>query len=257
MLVNTALVSLVKAAAADGARLNPFPTSVIASLQAAVDEFQLAPDDHIDVGRLPTSVVSLTTLFAYLRSIQSKLSARDPKVKTEDWDVAKSGELRLYKLYVCAIHALHSYLSDSPDHTVNCSRFVEAVQTHARINPPKALSKNGSTLWAKTFDGTSPRTLSVITSLIYFCSRASGRGRNPPPPPSPPSESGSSRSDSQEESDENSEHDTEKDIPALEEQTVFQDTLDEGYEKQGDEYDNDNQIVSGEESGKRSTVVPV
>lgn len=255
MLVNTTLVSLVKAAAADGARVNPFPTNVIASLQAAVDEFQLAPDDHIDVGRLPTSVVSLATLFAYLRSIQSKLSARDPKVKTEDWDVAKSGELRQYKLYVCAIHALHSYLSDSPDHTVNCSRFVEAVQTHARINLPKALSKNGSTLWAKTFDGTSPRTLAVITSLIYFCSRASGRGRNLPPPPSPPSAPGSSRSSSQEKSDENSEYNSDNDLPPLEDQKPFQDTLDEEYEEQGDERYNDNEIVGGGESGNVSTDV--
>lgn len=255
MLVNTSLVALVKAAAADGAQVNRFPASIIASLQAAVDEFQLAPDDHIDVGRLPTSVVSLATLFAYLRSIQSKLSARDPKVKTEDWDVAKSGELRQYKLYVCAIHALHSYLSDSPDHTVSCSRFVEAVQAHARINPPKALSKNGSTLWAKTFDGTSPRTLSVITSLIYFCSRASGRGRNVPPPPPSPSASGSSRSSSPERSDENSEYNTDNDIPMLEDQNAKQGTLGEGHEEQGNEPYDDNQIVGGEESGNAPTNV--
>jgi hypothetical protein len=154
-------------------------------LSDATVEFALAPDAFIDVGRLPVSVTNLSTLVDYLRTIQQKLAKRDNKVKTEDWDVAKSGELRLYKFYVCAIHALSNYIEGAPAVNVTHVVFAQAVATHASGNPPADLAENGSKLWKQTFNGNQPRTISVIMSLLYFCHREANPG-GPAPPPGPP-----------------------------------------------------------------------
>lgn len=163
------LINQVKAHVTANAAVQAIHPDVRAKLEAAVSEFMLAPDEFVDVGRLPSSVVDLDSLFTFLRTIQQKLASRDNRVANADWEVAKSGELRLYKLYVCGIHALHTYVNGTPDFTKDPSAFCEAVMTHARGNPPANLAKNGTTLWNKTFEGTQPRTLSVLKSLLYFC----------------------------------------------------------------------------------------
>jgi len=154
-------------------------------LSDATVEFALAPDAFIDVSRLPVSVTNLSTLIDYLRTIQQKLAKRDNKVKTEDWDVAKSGELRLYKFYVCAIHALSNYIESMPAVNVTHAVFAQAVATHASGNPPADLAENGAKLWKQTFNGNQPRTISVIMSLLYFCHREANPG-GPAPPAVPP-----------------------------------------------------------------------
>lgn len=183
MQVNKALINDVKAHLAITTTISPFSPGVISKLTNAQGEFMLAPDEYIDVGRLPSNIISLDTLFNYLRAIQLKLANRDNKVKNEDWDVAKSGELKLYKLYVCAIHALSAYLKDTPNFTVSTSDFAGAVVSHARSHPPPNLAKNGATLWTKTFDVGQSRTVAVMVSLLYFCSQEAGTSVVVPPPP--------------------------------------------------------------------------
>lgn len=169
MSVNDLLVRSVKARAADTNNVVPFDPLAMSILAQAVIDFPLAPDEYIDVGRLPATVVNLQTLISYLKSIQTKLATRDPKVKVEEWEVAKTGQLKLYKLYVCAIHAMHSYAYGSPDYKVTPAVFCNAVAAWARNKPPAGLGKNGSTLWNKTFTDVSGRVLAVLQSLLYFC----------------------------------------------------------------------------------------
>jgi hypothetical protein len=185
MSVNTTLVSQVKSHIARGGGVGPFSPDVLNLLESAKQEFMISPDEFVDVGRLPTSVTNFTTLITYLRSIQSKLGKRDNKVKNEDWEVAKSGELRLYKLYVCCIHALYGYASDSPDSSVNANLYAAAAVTYGKANPPEGLANRGSTLWQKTFDGAQPRTLAVMKSLLYLCRRETNASPPAPPPPAP------------------------------------------------------------------------
>jgi hypothetical protein len=174
-------VSVVKAHIERGGPVGVFTYEVFQLLSAAKEEFMIAPDEFVDVGRLPASVTSLDTLISYLRTIKTKLSNRDNKVKTEDWEVAKSGELRLYKLYVCCIHALYGYAKGSPDINANPTMFSAAVITHARSSQPPNLAKNGATLWQKTFSDAQPRTQAVVKSLLYFCMRETAA--RPPAPP--------------------------------------------------------------------------
>lgn len=140
-------------------------------ITAACDRFNLAPDVLVDIKRLPISVQTLDNLFDYLETIQERLANRNPSVKTEDWDVAKSGQLRQYKLYVCAIHALSGFLNDKSATCDDSTKLPEAIMDHARTHPVGGLSTHGKTMWGKTFEDGQHRTLMVISSLLYFCSK--------------------------------------------------------------------------------------
>jgi hypothetical protein len=171
MSLNLTLVSSVKAHN-ETASLGPaFSEELKAQLKDAVDQFTLAPDQFIDVGRLPATVVDLPTLVQYLKTVQDRLANRPNDVKNSDWDVAKTGALRLYKLYVCCIHALHSYVSQGtpPNYNVSPADFASGAIAHGRGQIPQGMSTDGSKMWAKTFEGGQPRTFAVMSSLIYLC----------------------------------------------------------------------------------------
>jgi hypothetical protein len=178
-----AIVNSVKAAANRSGPVGAFSPVIVAELTGASEEFPLAPDEFVDVGRLPPGVTTFATLIDYLRSIKSKLTNRDNSVENKDWDVAKSGELRLYKLFVCVIHALDSYINGTPDYNVNIIAFSNAVIMHGRATKPDGLAKKGAILWEKTFASDQPRTVAVTRTVIYLCMRQT---RAPPPPPAPP-----------------------------------------------------------------------
>jgi hypothetical protein len=181
------LVVSVKDAQSTVVKENILTDELKAKLKAAVEEFILAPDDYIDVRRLPVTVKTLADLINYLKSIKDKLSKRDNKVKTEDWEVAKSGELKLYKLYVCGLNAVHSYLTGKPTWDVEVSKFSSDVITAAPSNKPPGLSAAGQTLWTKTFEGSPPRTTAVVNSIIFFLMlEARNTPTAPIVPPTPP-----------------------------------------------------------------------
>jgi len=194
---NNYLVNQVRAHVTNGVPPGAFHPDVLTALLDATTEFPLAPDEFVDVGRLPPAVVDLATLFAHLRSIKQKLAAKSSEVKTVDWEVAKSGELRLYKLYICALHALHSFLGTAYDATLTPNDFALAAIAFAQTNPPADLAEKGTKLWQKTFDGTSSRCLAVMKSLLYFCSQTAAniapvagavapvQGNPPPTVPAP------------------------------------------------------------------------
>lgn len=144
---------------------------VLDALRLATDEFALAPDEFIDVRRLPPGVVNLTSLVDYLRTIRTALQNRDTKTKLADSDVAKSGQLRTYKMYVCAIYALSDFLDGQPDYTLAPAKFAETVILHGRANEPPGLAKNGKVLWEKSFADGNPRMISVVKSLLFFAKR--------------------------------------------------------------------------------------
>jgi hypothetical protein len=163
------LAAQVQASYAETGAIAAFPLGVDDKLTAAKQEFMLAPDPYIDTVRLPTTVVSLSTLFAYLRTIKGLLESRDNNVKNADWDVAKNGQLKLYKAFVCSIHALSNFLDDAIVTTSALPAFVKEVAAHARTRPPAGLSVNGATMWTKFFEGDHPRTLATLATLTALC----------------------------------------------------------------------------------------
>jgi hypothetical protein len=185
MAVGTTLKDQVRSAALRGGAVPAFHAVVIADLLSAVNEFALAPDELVDIGRLPVGVVSLKTLVDYLKTIQTEMGKRDPKVKTEDWSMAKSGQLRLYKLFVCAIHALSGYIDDTPDWTKSLAVFADGIVLWAPNHPPAGMSEKGTKMWSNTFSPTSPRTKMVLVTLIMFCIRDSRNADGGPVPPPP------------------------------------------------------------------------
>jgi hypothetical protein len=141
-------------------------------LESAALKFNLAPDLYVDVGRLPASVTDFPALVTFLGEIQDKLAKKDNSVKNEEWETAKSGELRLYKLYVCCIHALSTYAGQAtaPPTNVPASTYATAACTHARTNVPGTLAGKAKILWEKTFASEAGRTVKVMVSLLYLCS---------------------------------------------------------------------------------------
>jgi hypothetical protein len=166
------IVIKTKAAVSTDAVVGPFSQTVKDLIKEGVEQFELAPDEYVDVSRLPPSVNTLRDLYAHLKSIQTQLSSRDNKVKNEDWDVAKRGDLRLYKLYVCGLHAMHGYINSATATPAKFGDYVSAVIAHGRTNKPKGLAGRGSTLWDKTFAETQPRTRAVISSILFFMQEA-------------------------------------------------------------------------------------
>jgi hypothetical protein len=188
MVEATALKGRVAKAVGRGGSYGALSADTVDILKEAVEEFNLAPDEYIDTLRLPSSVTDLPTLVAYLRTIKDKLSKRDNKVKNEDWDVAKSGELKLYKLFVCCIHAFDNYLSNSPDTSLALKGVAEAAILTGRSSAPASLASKGKTMWEKTFEANQPRTLASMCTLLYLCKETSVAAPVLPPkgPPSPP-----------------------------------------------------------------------
>lgn len=146
----------------------------IAELTAAAEEFNLAPDVWLDVNRLPRTVVDLPTLVEYLRVIRAELNSPTDDTKT-------SGRLKLYKLFVCAIHAYSDYLEDAPDYSLSAQDHTDAVFARARANPPEDLSVKARTLWNATFEPTNSRARNCLAVLIFFGQQALTTGRRPPP----------------------------------------------------------------------------
>jgi hypothetical protein len=183
MVAATTLSGRLASAVKNGLVIPQFTGDVISQLEDAAEEFSLAPDEWIDVKRLPAGVVDLPSLINHLRAIQNQLGSRPSDVKTADWDVAKSGSLRLYKLAVCCITGLVSYIDASPIWNVSIKVFVAACMMHAKANAPGNLAAKGKTLWTKTFEDGSPRTVSVMTALVFLCHGSSTGVGAPPAPP--------------------------------------------------------------------------
>jgi hypothetical protein len=189
MVQATDLKGRVKRYMVSSGQVGAFSDSIKQSLSEAKALFELAPDEYVDTGRLPNSVVSLSTLVDYLKTIKSELENRDNSVENKDWDVAKSGKLRLYKLFVCNIHALSSYVTrGNPAYNVTSSIFADAARTHGKANPPTGLSEKGKTMWDKTYGDNQPRTAASMKTLVYLCTLTQNAQQTPQTPIVPPPE---------------------------------------------------------------------
>jgi hypothetical protein len=159
---DTALSTAVKTHfASTTGRLTRFTTAWSTELKNAADEFNLAPDYWIDIKRIPATVTDLPTLLTYLRLLKDEIS--NPRA-----DTATSGRLKLYKLIVCMIHALNSYLATNPPFGVSAAVFVTNAMAHGLANPPQGLSENGTKMWTATFDAANIRAQHCMALLVAF-----------------------------------------------------------------------------------------
>jgi len=143
---------------------------VLQMLTDANENFALAPDEFLIIKRLPPTVTNLTTLIAYLSSIKNRLENRPTNISNQDWDVAQSGQLKQYKMYACAIHAVVSYAAQQGNRNA-VQRVVvlaDACIAHGRQNPPTGMSANGSRMWEASFSPTSRHMGVVMKSLLFF-----------------------------------------------------------------------------------------
>lgn len=142
-------------------------------LTAAVAEFNLAPDEFADIKRVPGTVTSLRALVEELRKIRTELE--NPTDETK-----KSGRLKLYKLFVCSIHALHGYISSAAcDYALTPRNFVTAVMNHAVANPPGGLGAGANKLWQVAFGAGQMRTRNCVAFLVHLMRTTA------PPAPAP------------------------------------------------------------------------
>jgi len=184
---NVALVTTIRNFSLADANVAALVVEAVAILNDAILEFNLAPNEYADVERLPLGVRSLTELIEYLRTIKTKLAARDPKQKTEDWAVARSGELRLYKTFVCCLNALYRYhsLGVPANWGIQLNLFVRALTRWASVNPPVGLSKSGTKLWNSVFEQDNSRSIIAIKTVLHFCLTPVVVPIPPPPPAAP------------------------------------------------------------------------
>jgi hypothetical protein len=148
----------------------------LAKVASAVDLFPLAPDEYVDVKRIPTNIMTFQGLMDYLKEIQGKIRTRPPSVSNQEWEVAQKGELKLYKLLVCGIHAVSAYTAQTPGPDLNLpvSQVSDATIIHAATSAPAGLSQSGTTLWRATFSGAVPRTKACMNTIYFLLSKDSG-----------------------------------------------------------------------------------
>jgi hypothetical protein len=139
------------------------PQIIVEGLDAALVEFNLAPDANVDVLRTPASVTSFDTYIAFLRQIKEELS--DPTEATKT-----SGRMRYYKLGVCCLHALHGYgvSRDYDWSAMSIQQVVDQAMVHGRTNKPPGLSTSGALLWDRTFDGALARPSAMMKLIVFF-----------------------------------------------------------------------------------------
>jgi len=183
--MNEALTTAVKATQA--ANANPVPPATgqwIRDVVAAAEEFNITPDNWIDIKRLPGTVTDLPSLVNHLRTIRTELE--NPTDETK-----KSGRMRLYKLFVVCIHAVSAWIQGNPDYAQSLQAVVESIKDHARRNVPQGISAKGTKLWTASFDAGNARTTSCLTTLIHFmvtnaqAAAAAGAGGPPAGPGAP------------------------------------------------------------------------
>jgi hypothetical protein len=173
MVADTALSTAVRTHLANStAHLTRFTTAWSTSLATAAAEFNLAPDHWIDVKRIPATVTDLDTLVAYLRTLRDEISNPRP-------DTQSSGRLKLYKLMICMIHALDSYVSSGPNFSVTASVFCAAALEHGRLNVPAGLSDNGQKMWTATFEAGNVRAQHCMAVLVSFGDTAAKSSQPP------------------------------------------------------------------------------
>ena len=150
----------------------------LAKITSAVDLFPLAPDEYVDVKRIPAGIVTFEGLMDHLKSIQAKIRTRPPSVSNQEWEVAQKGELKLYKLLVCGIHAISAYTAQNPAPNLDLplTQVSDATIMYATTNAPAGLSQSGTKLWSATFSGAVPRTKACMNALYYLLSRDNEAG---------------------------------------------------------------------------------
>jgi hypothetical protein len=144
-------------------------------VRSAAELFPLAPDEYVDVKRLPGNIRTFQGLIDYLKTIQAKIRTRPPGVSNQEWEVAQKGELKLYKLLVCGIHAISAYTAQTPgpDLYLPLSQVSDATILYAATRAPAGLSQSGTKLWSATFSGAVPRTRACVNTIYYLLSRDS------------------------------------------------------------------------------------
>lgn len=162
------LLNTLKNAVQDTTQIDLTQASITRELASLCEEFNLAPDEYVDVKRMPSTVTDLESLKTYLVSIRDKLTKIDDAEKKGKADVVKNGELKLYKLCVCCLHGLSSYLTGGTGGSKTIQEISSEAINHARANKPVNLGANGSKLWESTFAQNAVRTKNIMTCVVIM-----------------------------------------------------------------------------------------
>lgn len=142
----------------------------LATLSESLEEFDvdfnLGPDAFADVKRMPATVRTIDDLMDYLMVLKGRISQRPSLVPTADWDVAKSGDLKLYKMYVCCGMALKRFLTANAGFVGTPSDIANAVIRSSTNTRELNLSDSGMKLWTAVFGNGSIRAKSVILHYL-------------------------------------------------------------------------------------------
>jgi hypothetical protein len=165
---NAALVEKLKAFIEANANVNQISESAIKKLEAAAEEFTLVPDAMIDVKRLPLGMTTFDDLVRHITALRGKISQRDSNQKITDSDIAKSGELKQYKMFVCSIHGVKNFVKAKKDLGKPLSNVVDDIMAHSKDNPPGGLSEGGTKLWKSSYDARPPRMMTCIRLVVML-----------------------------------------------------------------------------------------
>jgi len=196
---NITLATQVSAslASADQVTLN---ASSVKAVSDSLVEFNLQADETIDVKRLPTDIVNLTTFLDHLRKIKAAIEAdnlagntyrrdREGHIEGNRPSYMLDGSLKRYKLGVCCLHAIGNCLADRTTAitTGTINTYVNLVFTHASGHPPGGLGTGGARLWSATFSAAAPRTKIFLALILGFMTEAPDAKPTaaPPTPPAP------------------------------------------------------------------------
>jgi len=144
-----------------------------ASLQQIQDiatEFNLVPDNMIDIKRLPVEVVDLKTLKTWMLKIREELAKLDEKDRSKS-ELVTGGLLKLYRTVILCIHCLNNFVSDGGlKENMPFKSFRDAIFKHGAANPPAEMSENGKKAWEASIVQRTVRVKNVMGAIIILAS---------------------------------------------------------------------------------------
>lgn len=138
-----------------------------------IDDFNLSSDPFADVSRLPKSVNSYKTLIAHLKNLKVQISKKPQDIANKDFELAKSGMLKQYKLFACALSAMKRWSGRDSSKEISGTRKAHArrIVEWAKDNVEDTMSSNGKTMWKAAFSQNSDRMVSIVMLIIALIDR--------------------------------------------------------------------------------------
>jgi hypothetical protein len=165
-----ALADILQKAYDNNLVVSDLTIAALQQIQDIASEFNLVPDNMIDIKRLPGEVLDLKTLKTWMIRIREELAKLDEKDRKKS-ELVTGGILKLYRTVILCIHCLNNFMkSGGAKENMAFKAFRDAVFDHGAANPPGEMSDAGKKAWEASIVNRTVRVKNVMGAIIILAS---------------------------------------------------------------------------------------